>query len=107
MRYAIALLFLFSSQAMADRNRDVTVNNVTNSTTIYDSKGIALGIAASQHHFDFGTHSYQGSIGMGSFEDNTAISFGLAKRIGRVMVNASIGIEDGSHGIGVGLNWRF
>ena len=76
-------------------------------TTDGRSEGVALSIATSQHHFDFGTHSLQGSVGAGSFNGNSAISFGMAKRLDRVLINGSIGTEKGDSAIGVGVNWRF
>jgi len=86
----------------------------TNTTTILNSRientdGIALAIAAAQHQFDWGTYSLQGSIGVGEYDGNNAISFGIGGRIGkdRMLVNGSIGVEEGKTGIGAGLNWRF
>lgn len=80
---------------------------VTNNLVSSDSNGIALAIATAQHHFDFGTHSWQGSIGVGNFNSDSAISFGVAKRMNRVLVNASFGHEHDNTGVGVGVNWRF
>lgn len=76
-------------------------------TTIGRSEGVALAIAKSQHNFDFGTHSWQGSIGVGSFDSESAISFGVAKRLDRVLVNGTFGFENGKVGAGLGVNWRF
>ena len=74
-----------------------------------NTSGVALGIAATQHHFDFGTYKWQGSLGLGRFENNTAISIGIAKRLKDedVMINGSFGMENGRTGGGIGLNGRF
>ena len=87
-------------------NTEILTTNgvVTNTLT---TKGIALGIAASQHHFDFGTKVWQGSVGTGSFDGNTAFSFGIAKRLDRVLINGSVSTEHGKTGYGAGINWRF
>ena len=72
----------------------------------------ALSIATAQHHFDFGTRSLQGSFGVGKFDDNNAVSFGMAKQFNRVLINGTIGAhgEDmdlESVAFGAGVNWRF
>jgi len=76
-------------------------------SSVTPKNGIALSIATSQHHFDFGTHSWQGSIGVGSFDNEHAISFGAAKRLNRVLINVSVGLENGKLGYGAGINRRF
>lgn len=72
-----------------------------------DIYGVALGIAASQHHFDFGTHVWQWSAGYGHFDDHDAFSLSIGKRLDRVLINGSIGREGSETGIGVGINGRF
>lgn len=69
--------------------------------------GVALGIAAAQHQFDFGTHKWQWSAGVGYYDDNSAASVGFAKRIDRVLIDATIGREGNKTGGGVGLHGRF
>ena len=80
-----------------------------NSTNVNstNTQGIATALASAQHQFDFGTHRWQGSIGLGSYESNSAISFAIAKRLDRVLVNANFSHEDNHTGAGVGVNWRF
>lgn len=78
-----------------------------------ESEGVALGIAQAQHQFDFGTYSAQGSVAIGGYEDRRAVSIGFGKRMGgatgdnRMLLNGSIGIEEGKMGGGAALNWRF
>lgn len=91
------ILFLLPLTAFAG-NYCPTVNNQT---------GTALGIATAQHQFDFGTYSWQGSVGIGAYDDAEAVSFAMGKRIDRMMFNGSVGIENGKTGVGAGLNWRF
>lgn len=99
MKYLI--LFLLSFNVMAtDYNRTTIINNTT-------SEGAALGIAVAQHHFDFGTLVWQGSIGAGHYDGSEAVSFAIGKRFDRILVNVSITTEDQETGYGAGVNWRF
>ena len=81
--------------------------NVPRGTTTLTNEGIASAIATAQHNFDYGTHSWQGSVGIGAFDTNTAFSFGLAKRFNKTLINGSITQEEGKFGGGVGINWHF
>ena len=98
-------LLLCSPANAGGYHKHYYTTEVTNVTT--DTKGVALSLATAQHHFDFGTHSWQGSIGVGNFNSDSAISFGVAKRLNRVLVNASVAHEHDDTGVGVGVNWRF
>ncbi len=95
------LIFLISFNVFASGSHH------TATTLTGQGEGVALSIAASQHHFDFGTHSWQGSIGAGSYDGDSAISFGVAKRLDRVLINGSLGMNGDKSGYGVGVNWRF
>ena len=77
--------------------------------TTIETRGTALGIAAAQHQFDMGTYSWQGSVAVGGYDSEHAISLGLGKRKCRKcpMVNGSIGIENGEIGYGAAVNFRF
>lgn len=97
---SLLLLSFITSNAFAHDHHDHT-------TLTGQSEGVALSLAASQHHFDFGTHSWQGSVGMGSYDNDSAISFGLAKRFDRVLINGSVGVNGDKSGYGMGVNWRF
>lgn len=79
----------------------------TNSVLITNSEGIASAIATAQHNFDYGTHDWQGSVGIGAFDTKTAFSFGLAKRFNKTLINGSITQEEGKFGGGFGINWHF
>lgn len=101
-------LLLCSPAQAGGRHYHEPVNNVTNVTRINQSNdGIANAIAAAQHQFDFGTHSWQGSIGVGSYASETSVSFGVAKRLNRALVNASFSMDSEHNGVGLGVNWRF
>ena len=108
--YKYLILFLLATPVYASNwhhHHDQPTTNTTTNNTVINNEGVALAIAKAQHHFDFGTHSWQGSIGVGTFDSESAISFGVAKRLDRVLVNGSVGFEDGKTGAGVGINWRF
>ena len=100
----IILLFLLSFNVVAHDFHHETTGTVINNMS---AEGVALSLAASQHHFDFGTQSWQGSVGAGHFKDDTAFSFGVGKRFDRVLINGSVGVEDNELGLGAGINWRF
>ena len=119
MKHLILLLLVpvisFAGPNNSTTDNSVTTNNyystegsviTTNNTVV---SGVALSIAASQHQFDFGTYSWQGSVALGSYEERTAFSFGVAKRLCKdcMMLNGSFGVEEGKVGYGAGLNWRF
>ena len=76
-----------------------------------DGRGTALGIAASQFHPDWDYLGWQGSIGVGHFDGQNALSVGLARRLcpdcGRAMINGSVGVEDDEVGAGAGVNFRW
>ena len=105
MKYILLFLISQTLYAGGSHHKHAVILNSPNTTTT--GRGVALSIAASQHHFDFGTHSWQGSIGAGSFDSQSSISFGVAKRLDRVLVNGSFGTQGEKTGFGVGVNWRF
>lgn len=72
-----------------------------------DGGGTASAIAASQHHFYWGTNSWQGSVGIGAYNSDTAFSFGLAKRFNKTLINGNISQEEGKFGGGFGVNFLF
>ena len=73
--------------------------------------GSALGVAAAQHQFDFGTHRWQWSAGAAYVDKNDegceALSLGIGKRIDRAVINGSISHESDSTAYGIGINGRF
>lgn len=106
--YKYLLLFLLSTPVYASNyHHHHEPTNTGNAAPSNTGNGIALSLATAQQHFDFGTHSWQGSIGAGTFDSDAAISFGVAKRLDRVLVNGSVGFESGKTGVGIGVNWRF
>jgi len=103
-----AILFFAAGMARADKYENVVIENTTVETTIStEAKGVASAIAASQHTFYYGTKAWQASVATGSFDSNTAFSFGLAKRFKKTLINGSISIEGGKAGYGAAINWHF
>lgn len=101
--------FLITTACYADNyhhhSQPILPANTT--TNIYSTKGVALGIAAAQHNFDYGTFSWQGSIATGSYDNSTAFSFGLGKRFKSTLINGSISNEGGKMGFGGAVGFRF
>lgn len=100
MKY-ILILMLLSTSAFASGDRTNTTNIYN--TSIEDARGVAIAIASAQHHFEYDTYSWQGSVGVGMYKGEEAISFGVGKRIGKVLFNGSVTSES----VGVGLTLRF
>jgi hypothetical protein len=97
----IAVLFFMANIAWShDHHESKVIQTVKNN-------GVALAIAKAQHSFDWSTEKIQGSVGMGSFDNNDAISFAAGKRVGQILLNGSIGRENSKYGYGVGVTWRF
>lgn len=103
-----AVLFFAANIAYAHDKHDKYINNeqtqiVSNQT----QKGVALGIAAANHHFDLGTYETQISLAAGSYSGSEAVSIAIGKRVKDVLINGSIGREGGKTGIGIGVTFRF
>ncbi len=77
--------------------------------TVENTKGVALGIASANHQFDMGTYRWQGSVAVGGYDSDHAISIGFGKRSCKTcpMVNFSIGSDDDHVGYGAGVNFKF
>ena len=106
--FAIAVLFFGFNIAWSSERHPIVyepINNTVNHTV--DNKGVALGLAASQHNFDMGVNKFQGSVGLGTFQGVDALSFSLGKRYKDILINGSIGSENGLTGYGAGITWRF
>lgn len=76
------------------------------------SEGVASAIAAAQHQFNYGVLTLQGSVAFGQFNDETALSFGLAQRFrisekNSILVNGSFSKSNGDKAIGAAANWTF
>ena len=101
-------LFLSSNLLADDRHRgDTYLTEVTEITNIIQEQGIALSIASGQHQFDLATDNWQASVAGGIFKDESAISFGIAKRVDGALLNGSIARTGNDNGYGVAINWRF
>jgi len=79
----------------------------TNSAQTTKPSGTAIALAASQHTYSYGIKSLQGSFAVGTYEDETAISFGLAKKIDKILINGSVSNERGKLGLGASINFHF
>lgn len=113
MKYLFLLILAFPVMASENHNTTIFTEGQkgdtgapgVNASNLY--RGVAIGIATAQHNFDFGTYELQGSVGVGSYDTAEAASFALGKRFNRVMINGSVGAENGKLGLGAGFNWRF
>ena len=101
MKYLLALLF--TTSVFASEGHQETIEYKV------EYKGIATAISASQLNFDWGSYSLQGSAGLGSYGSSQALTFGLGKRFGRVLVNGSIGSESNNdeYSFGFGASFKF
>jgi len=83
----------------------------TQTTEKPSCEGSAIGVAAAQHQFDFGTHSWQWAAGAAYVDKNgegcEALSLGIGKRIDRAVINGSISHESDATAYGIGINGRF
>ena len=116
---AVSILFIVLGVAFlpylvkADgRHDEAVINNTTISTTINqvtkrEYSGQALAIAAAQHSFNSSTFALQWSIGAATYEDTDALSIAIGKRVNGLLLNGSIGIENGSKGAGIGITGTF
>ena len=115
MKYMIILILAIgggSSNALADRNHETNetaINNITliNQTIKKEYSGQALAIAAAQHSFNSSTFALQWSIGAATYEDTDALSLAIGKRVNGLLLNGSIGLENGSKGAGIGITGTF
>ena len=104
----LGFIFLSTSYASGRHDDDVVIENTVE---IYESYEIqmgdmSVGIASAQHHFDWSTSKWQGSIGMGHYDGDSALSAGLAKRYDEVLINLNV-VKGDELGGGLGVGWRF
>ena len=108
--FVIAILFFAFNIAWSTEyhhSRPILPSNTTtNTTNIYSSKGIALGIAAAQHHYK-ATTALQWSVGGGSYNGNSAISGGLGIQAGKVFVSCNASSDGRTSAIGCGGSGTF
>lgn len=77
-----------------------TVINVTN------SMDIAVAAASGQHHYR-STNQLQWSVGSAFIDDDSAVSFGLGKQVGRVFISGNYGSDGHSSIIGFSASGKF
>jgi len=93
--------FLFASEP---HHTTVVITDTAKTTKM---QGTALSLAAASHTFDWGTKDLQGSVGLGGYSGENALSFGIGKRYGRTLLNGSLGVSDGETGYSAAVNWHF
>jgi len=97
----ILFILLISANANADYYHNYKIPDVS-----VEGNGTALSIAAAQHSFYWGTDRWQASLGMGTYNNDGAVSFGMGKMYDGILINFSIGgTESGKYGGGVGFTW--
>lgn len=77
------------------------------SVNIYSTKGVALGIAAAQHHFSSSTPDIQVSAAIGSYDSSSAVSFAFAKKFKQSLISGSVSSEGGIMGFGGSIGLKF
>jgi uncharacterized protein YceK len=95
--------------AFADNPHHDNIPNVTVQNSVTNTSGVALGLACSALNFDARTYALQGSAGVGSYDNTSAVCFGLGKRLGKdgVLLNGSLAHEEGKTGASLGLSFKF
>ncbi|MCK4795575.1 MAG: hypothetical protein KAV87_68225, partial [Desulfobacteraceae bacterium] len=78
---AVFLLLFIPSLVQADNYHHHDTINISN-TQEAKMQGTALSLAAAAHSFDWSTKDLQGSIGLGGYSGENALSFGIGKRYG-------------------------
>jgi hypothetical protein len=104
MKYLILLLLPFSSLA-DDRHHGNTY--VTEITEVTQGQSTALAIASGQHQFDWATDNWQAGVAGGVFKEESALSFGVAKRWDGALLSGSISRTGNDNGYGAAMSWRF
>ena len=105
----ICIPFIVKADSRHDESaiNNTTINHTINQITKYEYSGQALAIAAAQHSFNSSTFALQWSIGAATYEDTDALSIAIGKRVNGLLLNGSIGIENGTTGAGIGITGTF
>lgn len=71
--------------------------------------GVALGIAAASHQYDFNHQGLQASAALGYYDSKGAFSFGMGGNVGgNMFINANVGVTtSGKAGAGVAVGFKF
>lgn len=106
-----AVLFFIVSAVWADNphgsagivyeRQDLTITTFTG-----QSAGVALGLAAGQHHYK-ATTQLQWSVGGGLVDDESAISFGLGLQSGEVFLSVNVSSDGSTSAFGLGASGVF
>lgn len=86
------------------------ITNTTNIQTNYCAPGVASAMAMSQVHPTWNTSRLQGGFGYGDCGGQTALSFGIAKKIcdkDCPLLSVSASRENDFSAISGGINWRW
>jgi len=109
--FILGIFIIITIAAISDANADdphgvvIQPDNVPRGT-IKTSQAMAL--AVSEINPTLLSSKYQVGVGFGSHNDETAIAVGLAKRVNKnLLFSGKIGLQDGSTGTSIGLNFKF
>ena len=85
------------------------VYNYYTNTTVIETDGVATSIAMGQHQFDLGTFKWQGSVAVGAYGSNEALSIALGKRLcdSCGLLNIAIARGEEHTGYGAAYNFKF
>jgi len=119
MKYLILAVVMFigcetipTSRADDPHRERMETVVITNNHTVEKAMiGTALSLSVAAQQYDFNSNKRQWSIGAGRFDGSNALSIGVGGTRdidkSRVLVNGSVGIEQGRVGMSVGINGRF
>lgn len=120
---ALLLAAIFDAEA-----HHITINNniteVTEVTEVYDNSmtiiegvsdddlasALSVGAASGGHQFDFSTTDWQGSVVGAWYDDQDAVSFGVAKRwdkLGKALMHGAYTQNGDEHLVVIGGTFRF
>ena len=105
--FIFAVLFFSANIAWSDSYRSIVYEQSPPTISPQKASGAALAIAMSQLSFDWSTRAYQAGVGLGSYDDLDSIAVGFGKRVDRMLINGSVGRENGKYGYGFSVNWHF
>ena len=100
----------------AEAGEAVHSSSTTNNSYHYNStknlgggSGMALGVAASLAHHYYGTSKFQGSVSAATVEDETAVSFSVAKKPCKTcpLFNGALTTDGDNMGYGAAINFIF
>ena len=100
----IGLSLAFIVNASEYHHRNTTTTNIINTT---GQSGAALSLGAAAIDCSYGTNKWQGGVGVGYYEDETAPAIGLCKKYDSGLYKFTIGNESGNTGASIGATFTF